>query len=203
MKQWTSPIAHLTMASAIVLAMGVTVFSLGVWQVFTAGRTMFLGPSASVIAAALAGLITAQSITTWKQQRQLDRDRANFGTQQNVYAGIAEDLVNTFTSGSASPQVRALRANAALWASPETVEELSAWQAAKAEAMTNGKQVRDDIFTLTEDSQRALKTQVANVVLAMRKDLLEGQTDLSAEDVEKSIFNDSHPPHPSTGNQIP
>lgn len=59
MKQWTSPIAHLTMASAIVLAMGVTVFSLGVWQVVTAGRTMFLGPSASVIAAALAGLITA------------------------------------------------------------------------------------------------------------------------------------------------
>ncbi|MVT25622.1 hypothetical protein [Nesterenkonia alkaliphila] len=147
-----------------------------------------------MVAAATAGVISAQSIKTWKQQRQLDRDKANFQMKQQVYGAIAQDLVNTFPSGSASGELRRIRANAAVWASTETIQELSQWQAAKQRAIAGGRRLNGNTYELSSTSQDEMKTHLGRVIIAMRSDLFD-EDSLSRDEIIKSIFDDSHKNH--------
>lgn len=186
-----TPTGLLTTLSFVTLLAGAIILARGVCLTWDGESSDLLGPGATVVAAATAGVISAQSIKTWKQQRQLDRDKANFQMKQQVYGAIAQDLVNTFPSGSASGELRRIRANAAVWASTETIQELSQWQAAKQRAIAGGRRLNGNTYELSSTSQDEMKTHLGRVIIAMRSDLFDEDA-LSRDEIIKSIFDDSH-----------
>lgn len=186
-----TPIEVLTTLSFITLSAGLAITARGAQLAWNGNPSDLLGPGATITAASIAGIISSQSITTWKNQRNLDRDRSNFGMKQEIYGAIAQDLVNTFPSGSANGETRKIRATAAVWASPETIQGLSQWRAAKQRAIAEGQRTDPTTYELSPKSQEDMKTHLSQVVAAMRSDLFEGDS-LRREDILKSIFDDSH-----------
>lgn len=197
MKLKPTSIGSLTGLGLITLAAGIIIIGRGTWLAWDGTSSALLGPGATVIASATAGIISAQSIKTWKHQRQLDRDKANFQVRQQVYTALAEDFINMFPSGSADPGMRQVRATAAVWASDSTIEELANWLKVKNQALSQSQRVTDKQYIMPQETQLKVKEQMEIVLRSMRTDLF-GAEYISPGTITKSIFDDSHAePHQS------
>lgn len=162
----------------------------GVWG--TGWGPNLFAPGATLATAALAGLVTTSGIVSWKEQRFRERERAGYVHREKEYEQVVSHLMARFLKGDYDVVADAQsRGRAAVWAGPDVISALAKWQQEVGRVIDAGTIVNGKV-TLSADQQLQLKQLLANVVLAMRRDLetVGEESDVSGGDILKSIFND-------------
>ena len=148
-----------------------------------------IGAGSTLLAAALAGVVTRAGFVTWREQRRRDRESLRLKHQEEVYEEILKHMVTRFTGATYDIKKDAeLRASAVVWADLATIRALGTWQKRISEVLV-GSASQGEV-SLSDSQSKALKTALAEVALAVRKDLQgRGVKQPSAEEILDAVFN--------------
>lgn len=170
----------------LVLALA-TVWSTG-W-----GADLF-APGATLITVALTAYVAGRGIVSWKEQRQRDREVAEYRHREAVYEQIVTYMLFRFLQQPTNKALDGeLRARAALWGSAEVVQALQHWQACLSQILNNhGMTGGGGVVSMNEEEQHLMKSAYGRALAAMRNDLgsSSGKSPLSEDVLLASIFND-------------
>lgn len=183
--------ARLAIATRLCLygiVVGTAVLFLGLITTWTTGwGATLVAPGAAVLAAGIAGMVTAKSVVTWSEQRERDAVAGQYRHREEVYGKIIENMVKSFIPGEV-PEMREeanLRALASLWAAPETVEALARWREEIHPTIQRGGILGDD--------KEKVMSRFADLVRAMRDDLSgdpQSARHPAPEFILRSLFDD-------------
>lgn len=167
------------------------------------------GTMAGASIAALGALAVAQTYSERKvaeveqrsreaEQRYWEETQKIRARREDAYGALAHHYVAAFSSPGPLMDLSQLRANAALWASPDVLEVMGEWN--RFASSLNSTQVQGGALTVwTVPSRRRadLEELVARMVRAMRRDLdmqvskdPKSPRDASPEVIAGMIFND-------------
>jgi hypothetical protein len=167
--------------------MGTGVLILGLIMTWTTGwGAALVAPGAALLVAGIAGMVTTKSVITWTEQRERDAAAGQYRHREEVYGQILEHMVTSFAGGDPDMNREAnLRALAALWGAPETVEALARWREEIRPIRARGGVVGND--------REKIMARLNSVVIAMRADLSGDPTTAkhpAAEYILGSLFDD-------------
>ena len=183
--------------------LGLVLVLLGVATVWTTGwgKDLF-APGATLMTVALTAWVASRAVVKWAEQRERDRETAEYKHREDVYEQLATYMLNRFLAGDTPPDAETrlaglrldaqLRAKAALWGSAATVDALGKWQAKLTQVLANHGLVGGGQTAMTADEGKLLKEAFGDALVAMRVDLGShtGQLSVRRETLLASIFND-------------
>ena len=171
-------------ASLVVLAIGlILVIGATPGTGSTSWPADLAGAGAGLPAAGLASLVALLGIKTYQDQRREAAEAATLQARSRVYEEIVAHIVRSFLGGNPPQSDAVVRSQAAMWASPSTLQALADWYRFASEQ--SGKQ--------TNLGERAPQFElVYRVVAAMREDLYPG-SGTTKDHVLRMIFNDYFP----------
>lgn len=186
---------------AICLGIVILAFALVRFIAVTRGIGLVV-PGATLIVAGVTALVAQLGLSSWSEQRQRDREAKEYEHREAIYEAIAQFMVARFTRQGYDKAMDAkLRATAALWASPATVQSLAQWQqgltkvldAGKARAKAAGQPESNLVELNPEEELQTLKL-LGLAIQSMREDLAtETNETASVSVLLKSIFNQELP----------
>lgn len=156
------------------------------------GKDLF-APGATMITVALTAYVAAKGVVTWAEQRRRDREAAEYKHREGVYEEIVIFMLAQFIGGAYDPLKDAgLRAKAALWASPETIQSLSDWQSMLGTVQRSRAKNPNGSMSLLPLEQKMIKALFGAAVLAMRNDLAPDNRERlkDVDSILDSMFND-------------
>ena len=168
--------------------LGVAIIGLGLVTVWSTGWGISLfAPGAVLITVALSSYTAGRGLVSWQEQRERDREAAEYRHREAVYEELAVFMLSRFGDSSAK-QDAMLRAKAALWGSADTVKSLKVWHQSKAQIAAGAV----GTVPLSDEQSRALKQAFAQAVLSMRSDLApQTSGDIDISTLLGSIFDDA------------
>lgn len=149
-------------------------------------------PGAALISVALTAYIAAGGVVSWREQRQRDREAAEYRHREESYEEMAGVVVRSISGHGSDLAVELkYRISAALWGSAETVSALKGYQESVHWILANHGLQGSGSVSMTEPEQIAARAAVGEVLAAMRKDLASttGQKEVDRETLLASIFN--------------
>lgn len=178
---------------ALVGATGGGLVLLGLGTVWSTGwgKDLF-APGATMMTVALTAYIAAQSVVKWQEQRERDRETAEYKHRQEVYEALGTYMLNRLTAQPTDMVLDAqLRTKAALWGSAETIATLSHWQQFMASVLENHGIPGGGAVSPNETERFLLQDAFGRALEAMRADLAPatGRKRITRGDLLTSIFN--------------
>ena len=152
-----------------------------------------MAPGATLMTVALTGYIAAKGVVTWAEQRDRDRESAEYKHREAVYEDIVVFMLAQFGIGNYDFVTDAgLRAKAALWAGADTMQALSNWQRMLSVMLSSRSPGPDGALVLLPLEKSMLKAYFASALLAMREDLGPNHSNRldNVDDILDSMFND-------------
>lgn len=190
-KSELAPISRIFLCIGI---LGLLLTGLGSAMIWSTGwGSSLLIPGATLITVSLTSYVAAKGIVTWTDQKECDREAAEYKHREEVYEGIATYMVARFL-GQQSDLVTdgRLRTVAALWGSPNTVTALGEWQSSINTILKNHDLDSGGSVSMTSDESHTIKAALGLALSSMRDDLAStsGQKPVETEVLLRSIFND-------------
>lgn len=116
---------------------------------------------------ALTSYVAGRGLVSWREQRERDRESAEYRHREQVYEELAIFMLSRFGHSPQLDTDARLRAAAALWGSPETIAALQRWQVRKWEASRGAV----GVVPMTEEDSDKVQRAFGEALLEMRKDL--------------------------------
>lgn len=187
---------YLSLSTTLCLLVGLLGFGLiGAGLIFLASTetTSLIAAGAALTAGALASFVAMKGIVSWAEQRQRDREAAEYRHRESVYEELAQYMIFRFLAVQTDLARDAdLRARAALWGSPETVLALREWQMSLSTILAAHGKPGGGQVQMSSTESTAIKNAFGNALVAMRADLAAatGREPLRRSVLLESIFND-------------
>lgn len=150
-------------------------------------------PGATLITVALTAYVAARGVVSWREQRERDREAAEYRHREQVYEDIATYMLFRFIGQDTNIVLDGkLRAAAALWGSADTVAALRDWQSSMSRILKDHGVSGGVTVTMTDAESATMKDAYGAALEAMRSDLgsSTGKEKLSKDVLLASIFND-------------
>jgi hypothetical protein len=168
----------------LAIVLGTAAFLVG-WS--STGEGALTQSAGAVIVAGLALLGAAAGLSTWQEERRLAREQQ----QREAYVALVLQLVSRFnTAGpggwNAQDEAR-VRSQIAVWGAIGVVAKVTAWHAVYDRHVPANV---DGQVPLTAEAMAAFEIATAEVVQAVRTELLPGDT-ASVQQLTRVLFNTS------------
>ena len=147
-----------------------------------AGESKVAQAGAAIVVAGLALFGVAAGLATWQEERRKARELH----QREAYTALVQHTFARFNGTSNSAAEATVRAQAAVWGNAAVVQKLAAWNEAydnHVPAAPTGQ-----LVTLTPEGRKAVRTALADLIVAVRQDLAPGDS-VKSEEVVHALFN--------------
>lgn len=150
-------------------------------------RSHLAGPSAVVIAAAAAGLVTLSATATWKEQRSQALARSVQQQREQIYGALAAYSMAQFTGGTIT-ELGQMRAQVVSWSSPAILQAMGKWNAT-VDGLTKYQVAGTNRYEFPPEVHAHVRQPVCELVTALQNELNPGQK-ATVQQVERALFND-------------
>lgn len=197
-------------SAGLLVVIGLALLAFAWFRFQSAERGIGLvGPACSILAGGIVSVVATFGIESWAEQRQRDREAKEYEHREQIYEAISQFMIARFTNSGYDMNTDAkFRITAALWASPETLNRLAAWQQGLTEimdasikrALDTGVTHSGSSHSLTDPEKMKAMRLLGRAISAMREDLASTQSaEVSVPDLLRSIFNEEIPDDIETG----
>ncbi|UOD80341.1 hypothetical protein [Paenarthrobacter ureafaciens] len=169
---------------------GLVLVLLGLGFVWTTGwgKDLFV-PGATLLTVALTAWVASRAVVKWTEQRERDRQAAEYKHREEVYEQLVTFMLGRITGGAYDEELdKQLRAKAAVWGSAQIIGALANWQTQMTAVLDN--HAHEERKIMTEDEGKTMRDALGRALEAMRKDLSSSNKNaVSRSEILKSIFN--------------
>lgn len=175
--------------------LGVAIIGLGLVTVWGTGwGTNLFAPGAVLVTVALSSYVAGRGLVSWQEQRQRDRESAEYRHREHVYEQLGVYILNRFQGFDVDSRTESeLRIGATLWGSEALVTNLGRYQTLISRLLGGAS---SGSITLSPPDKAEMEGIVGDILQSMRNDLqpFTGQKPVSSEVLLSSLFNKSSSP---------